>query len=407
MNLLVLTRGVPGSGKSSWVRESGLGAYSICPDDIRLMYCAPEMKTDGSFCISQKADKYVWEFVFKALEQRMKLGCFTIIDATHTKESAINAYKKLCEKYNYTCLVVDFSNVPLETCLERNAGRYPKYKVVPDDVIKRMHENLTKSKIPSWCKLFKGQRPDIRITKHIKDTEKYNSIFVFGDIHGCYSPLENFFKDNPYSKDNLYIFVGDYLDRGIQNKEVLEFLIKHTDDENFVFLRGNHESWLDFYSKGLYNDIKSEQFMKHTINEINGIDVEGIKHFIDKLEVCVSIDDHYGNRYFITHGGIPEIPWYVYPKQCINGVGGYEDSEIVDEQWSKLHSTCAGGNYSIHGHRNLHHVSMHNTHSTYNLCDSVEKGGYLRVLQIIGEHRKELMYKNDVYDKKYDMEETK
>ena len=50
-----------------------------------------------------------------------------------------------------------------------------------------------------------------------------------------------------------YIFCGDYLDRGLQNKEVLEFLISLKDKKNCVFLEGNHEKWLRIYSQKDYN----------------------------------------------------------------------------------------------------------------------------------------------------------
>ena len=390
MKLLIVLRGVPGCGKSTWAKNNFEG-YIICPDDIRLMYCAPEMKVDGTFGISQKTDKYVWEFVFKVLEQRMKLGCLTVIDATHTKESAINAYKKLCEKYNYTCYVKDFSDVPLDICLERNANREPVYKKVPEEVIKRMHQNLINSKIPSWCKRYIGE--DYLYSNIHLDADKYKEAFIFGDIHGCYNPLEKFFNEHPYSKDDLYVFVGDYLDRGIQNKEVLEFLIRHTDDENMVFLEGNHERWLDFYSKDFINDIKSKQFLEYTMKEISGISKEDIKKFISKLKPMCRF---YFNKHFfvVTHGGLPaDMKDDVYSKQLISGIGEYKDSQLVDENWSKNISFY----HSIHGHRNVDNIPMHNTDLTYNLCDKVEKGGYLRVLHLVGDNIKELMYKNDIY----------
>lgn len=391
MKLLIILRGVPGCGKSTWAKNNFEG-YIICPDDIRLMYCAPEMKVDGTFGISQKADKCVWEFVFKVLEQRMKLGCLTVIDATHTKESAINAYKKLCEKYNYTCYVKDFSEVPLETCKNRNKHRMGCFKFVPEEVIERMYENLTSSKIPSWCKSFKEIEDDVTLVSDMKQVkaDNYDEVFFIGDIHGCYNPLEKFFKEHPFKETNLYVFVGDYIDRGTQNKEVLEFLIKHSySHKNCIFLRGNHEKWLDLYSKGFIEEIKSKQFLDHTMKEIKDISKVAIKDFTDKLVdwTCIEFNHSY---YYVTHGGIPEFHLYLSSKQVINGVGGYEESEKVDAHWSK------GGMYSIHGHRNIYNVPVHNTEYTYNLCSDVEKGGYLRILGLSRYGIQTLIYKNDL-----------
>ena len=82
------------------------------------------------------------------------------------------------------------------------------------------------------------------------DIEK---VVIFGDIHGCYDPLKEYFDKNPFSENVNYIFTGDYLDRGIQNKEVLEFLISLKDYKNVIFLEGNHEKWLRMYADKHFN----------------------------------------------------------------------------------------------------------------------------------------------------------
>ena len=70
----------------------------------------------------------------------MEKGLFTVIDATHTSEKALNAYNKLCEKYNYRKTIVEF-NVDLKTCLDRNEKR-EVYKRVPSEVIENMYKKL-------------------------------------------------------------------------------------------------------------------------------------------------------------------------------------------------------------------------------------------------------------------------
>ena len=37
MRTLVVTRGIPACGKSTWIEDHELGAYTISPDAIRLM----------------------------------------------------------------------------------------------------------------------------------------------------------------------------------------------------------------------------------------------------------------------------------------------------------------------------------------------------------------------------------
>lgn len=62
--------------------------------------------------------------------------------------------------------------------------------------------------------------------------------YVIGDIHGEYQTLLALVAKLP--KDAKLIFVGDYINRGKESKEVIEF-VQHN---AFVALKGNHEEYL-------------------------------------------------------------------------------------------------------------------------------------------------------------------
>jgi serine/threonine protein phosphatase 1 len=76
-------------------------------------------------------------------------------------------------------------------------------------------------------------------------------IFAVGDIHGSFEKLEALMKILPWRKDSddLLLFIGDYVDRGPNSREVVEYLVNlKKDGGNFIFLKGNHEKMLvDFY----------------------------------------------------------------------------------------------------------------------------------------------------------------
>ena len=86
MRILLVMRGIPGSGKSTWIEEHDLKQYTLSPYNIRLLYSAPELGLDVKYHISAKCDKHVWAFLRERLEARMKNGEFTVVDATHTRE---------------------------------------------------------------------------------------------------------------------------------------------------------------------------------------------------------------------------------------------------------------------------------------------------------------------------------
>jgi len=77
-------------------------------------------------------------------------------------------------------------------------------------------------------------------------------ILAIGDIHGCYLKLVSLMKQlkiNP--KKDLLIFIGDYIDRGNQSKEVVDYLVDlKTQMPSTVFLLGNHEHMLLEYLRG-------------------------------------------------------------------------------------------------------------------------------------------------------------
>lgn len=67
------------------------------------------------------------------------------------------------------------------------------------------------------------------------------AIFAVGDIHGCYYALTTLLNEIPYNENDVFIFLGDYVDRGSRTKESIDFLIEFSRKNDSMFLRGNHE----------------------------------------------------------------------------------------------------------------------------------------------------------------------
>ena len=254
MRTLFILRGAPASGKSTWIKENDLEPYTLSTDNLRLMYQSPVTNDDGTVSISQNNDTAVWKLLMELLERRMEQGEFIIIDATHYKSSLISKYKDLVCKYRYRVYVVDFSNITEEELIKRNAQR--GFRTVPEDVIKKMVVALKDdSEVKKSYKIITPEEAAKMTVSALEpvDANQYERVVIFGDIHGCYDPLKEYFDKNPFNEKYNYIFCGDYLDRGLQNKEVLEFLIELKEKPNCVFLEGNHEKWLRIYSQKDYD----------------------------------------------------------------------------------------------------------------------------------------------------------
>ena len=304
MRTLLLTRGAPGSGKSTWIKNNRLDDFTLSSDKIRLLCSSLELQPDGGYKIAQDStnDEVTWDVLFKILKQRMKRGEFTVVDATNSRTSDINKYKELADLYRYRVYIVDFSDVPLETCLSQNKQR-PEYKQVPEDAIKRIYERCKTQKIPSGISILdKDNLSSLYETPF--DASKYSKLVFIGDIHGCYDTLMQYddFK-NGLKDDTEYIFLGDFIDRGDQNTEVLNFLNSIKDYENVCLIEGNHECYTkdtQFLTKNgwkLFDDITDDDELAQVDLNSNKISFAKPLAKIEKISDNVfSLSSNYVNQ---------------------------------------------------------------------------------------------------------------
>ena len=159
MRTLLLLRGSPGCGKTTWIEQNGLKRYTLSADDIRMMCSSPSLNALGQYEISQANDTVVWSILFRLLEVRMQNGEFTVIDATNSKTSEMNRYKERCGAYKYRIFCVDFTDIPIEVAKERNRQR-EELKRVPEDVIDKIYSRFQTQKIPSGITVIKPDELD-------------------------------------------------------------------------------------------------------------------------------------------------------------------------------------------------------------------------------------------------------
>ena len=394
MRTLLLLRGIQASGKSTWIKENNLEPYTLSADNIRLNIANPVLLEDGSYEISQKYNKVTWELLYKYLEMRMQNGDFTIIDATHSDLKLLNKYKDLASTYKYTMYCLEF-DVPLEEALRRNRER-DSYKYVPERVIERTYETIKNNeKLPSGLK--KIESIDEIINFYTADVNEYEKVVIIGDIHSCAEPLKEVLKD--FNEKTLYVFVGDYFDRGIQPVETFNIMLDLLEKPNVILIEGNHEE--KSMKKFIYDEEKYTKSFEETtlLPLLKEYDVDyvraSLKKIYKKLRQCFAFEFR-GKKFLCTHGGLPLVPklTLVSAKEMIHGVGKYETEigEIYSENYKK--GLCQGF-IQVHGHRGVNDGQF-----SYCLEDRVEFGGELKVLTIDNEGKiKKTGIKNSVYNK--------
>ncbi|OQR85626.1 hypothetical protein ACHHYP_11630 [Achlya hypogyna] len=133
-------------------------------------------------------------------------------------------------------------------------------------------------------------------------------VYVFGDIHGNLADLK-FFSENLWRLGmgltaGSFLFLGDYVDRGLSSLECVAYLFaqKIMHPNKVVLLRGNHETravngWEEHYGIGSF----LAQCKKRFGNDEGCIVWHQINSAFDRMPVAAVIDDDI----FCAHGGIP------------------------------------------------------------------------------------------------------
>ena len=382
MRTLNITRGAPGAGKSTWIEQNGFLPYTLSPDTLRVMHGSRELQADGRLAVARNQDteKATWKTLFQMLEYRMSRGEFTVIDATASKTKDIKQYKDLADSYRYRMYVVDFTNIPLETCLAQNKMRHPD-KWVPEEGIINIYSRFATQPVPAGVEIIKPTELEKVLEKPI-DLSSYKKVVFIGDIHGCYDTLMQYsdFK-NGLDPEVSYIFTGDYVDRGNQNAEILKFLSSIMNKPNVCLLEGNHERWINDYGHGV--PAKSKEFeykTKHQLTAAKFTDrdarmlyrkVRQMSHFM-----------YNGLEILACHAGIPCMTtnlMYIPTHAFVHGVGTYGDYKTIAETWM---TETKENQFLVHGHRNVESDPTQIADRVFNLEGKVEFGGSLRIVEL-------------------------
>ncbi len=123
------------------------------------------------------------------------------------------------------------------------------------------------------------------------------------DIHGEYEKLENVLSKIETREDDIFVFLGDYIDRGGKSKEVIERVIQQSETHKCVYLMGSHEyAYLharggDQYYDYLFWNYGGPATVKSYGSFENIYKIHG--EFLDNLKFYYLTD-----KYLFVHAGI-------------------------------------------------------------------------------------------------------
>jgi serine/threonine protein phosphatase 1 len=142
-----------------------------------------------------------------------------------------------------------------------------------------------------------------------------SSLYIIGDVHGCYKTLMALIKQLP--KDAKLVFVGDLIDRGPDSAKVVEFVKSN----NYPCVLGNHEV---FMIQALNQQLKEKSISEYMNNHYFWRKNGGVATLTSYHNPMYNINEHYewmkqlplylefdiedetGRTLLITHGaGLP------------------------------------------------------------------------------------------------------
>jgi predicted kinase len=246
MRKLIVTRGLPGSGKSHTLADLGLSDLTIGADALRLILASPIMMADGRMAISPEYDAAVWKQMFDILAHRMARGETVVVDATHPSEADFSNYLQLAREHRYEIACLDFSEVPADVALWGNDGR-AEHRIVPQRAVDKISAKMAAGMVPDGVQriVARANRSHLAEAKAwlnvpVVDLSDYRRVVHVGDIQGCHTALLSLL-DGGLRDDTFYVFVGDYCDRGDENGDGLRWLIDNVmGRDQCALLFGNH-----------------------------------------------------------------------------------------------------------------------------------------------------------------------
>jgi len=179
-------------------------------------------------------------------------------------------------------------------------------------------------------------------------------VVAVGDIHGCAEELRNLLELVPITPETTVLFLGDYIDRGPNAREVLEIVLDLSQRCRVVTLMGNHEAMFIEFIKdptsssaaGYIFNGGSSTLASYSNEYGDYVIPESHYNFLRALDIF-----HQTERHLFVHAGIPNIPIdEIDPNLHGRDMLWMRDSFLnSDYTWSKV---------IVHGHTPVDEVTI-------------------------------------------------
>jgi len=322
---LVVLIGPSGSGKSTFGRKHFLPTEIMSSDACRGMVSDDEN--------NQAVTNDAFELLHFIAAKRLALGRLTVIDATNVQPEARKPLVQLAREYH--CLPVAIVlNLPEKLCQERNRSR--EERTFGPHVVRQQQVQLRRSLRAlgreGFRHVFVLETPEEvdaatveRVPLWNDKRDDHGPFDIIGDIHGCCDELEALLQRLGYASVSLgtadplwgsltykhpegrkAVFVGDLLDRGPRNLDVVRLVRNMIHGGSALCVPGNHDMKLMRKLRG--KDVQITHGLANSLAEINALGdavrepfCKELAEFFDALVSHYVLDD---GKLVVAHAGM-------------------------------------------------------------------------------------------------------
>ncbi len=316
---LVILIGVSSSGKSTFAKKYFKPTEILSSDHCRALISDDEN--------DQSITKEAFEILHFIAAKRLAAGKLTVIDATNVQTDARKSLLALARKYHFSSVAIIF-NLPEALCHERNQQRTDRN--FGHHVIQQQYANLKQTLYHIKRERFKRitiidsvKKIDAVEIKRVpmSNNRKYErgSFDIIGDVHGCFDELIELLEQLGYliskkgdlthytvtpPKGRKAIFVGDLVDRGPKNPQVLRLVMDMIAAGIAFCVSGNHDVKLKRKLRG--KNVKLTHGLADSVQQLESFPLAFHQEALNFLEQLVS---HYlfdNGKLVVAHAGMKE-----------------------------------------------------------------------------------------------------
>jgi predicted kinase len=306
-------------------------------------------------------DKYdqimveISEQAFQLLFERLKVATsfpvnaeFVILDTTGLSAEFRTKVKEIAAHHNYhlEAVVFDYRDRDDYYASERSK------KLISNHIHRLKREVLGSLAGEGYERIHKVRAKDFYLPADAKANPEYRVIIedqvdyldcvlpqnqqyiVIGDVHECVDDLKALLIDYGYQLDGnqlvvpeklrhtKLIQVGDWIDKGKQTKQIIEFLCAN--QEHFYLVMGNHENFVDKYMSGKISEVDQE--LLHTYFDSTQV-LSNDEALLGQFRHLVSL-----SKPFYRYIGAKAPSFFVTHAPCRNQYIGKLDANSVRHQ---------------------------------------------------------------------------